>query len=509
MMYALTRFNIDEFVDALKVFIEESDVANIELLATRLAPYRVEVAQVDSSSGEHFRPKLVLEKSTFLSDYVLDANRTPRPPPTSVPKESTFNCPPCPLQNVLPTVHPEVSEATAVEFGPPKQGSSNCPNQTASEPGIVLDYGYDSHLISMGQNMSHFKDGRRALYSASESSEMQVDLCQPTPLDLNVQTNLGQELLTDISYSPATESLGTFSNIVGELEALPVETIRGNDEAVWSLESMEESFPTGRLSHVSSPLWHRGTPEATQPSPMGNTSAGPIMVSDYIRSDCASFLETHLPRWTKNGLWHHAEILNPIGNTVGIEKMKDAYSCICQLELEMEDDPIRTRVALVLLHQGYETALQGCKLKKYRNHTILPAVGRGDATTMIDDMLKSIHNNWDEFTAEVKAKMRANFHNKKRFGKRWSILVNVLGPGILFCCSLDLARKVTTTTITTKQLETISVVANTCNGSIVKVLDLINPVAECLLRDEGYNDYDLTQVLTSIRNETVFAHYMS
>jgi hypothetical protein len=105
----------------------------------------------------------------------------------------------------------------------------------------------------------------------------------------------------------------------------------------------------------------------------------------------------------------------------------------------MSDDLVRNRMALIQLHLEYTQAHQE------RRHTSpstrnISTVGRGDASTAIDHILKNIHEGWETLDQRRRTELRAKFHDRKKLGKRWSQLADALGPGILLTCSNKLAN---------------------------------------------------------------------
>lgn len=154
-----------------------------------------------------------------------------------------------------------------------------------------------------------------------------------------------------------------------------------------------------------------------------------------IRSDFIQFLEMNLPRWGQYGLWGRDKVRLTTSAQAHL-KLQHAYSYVCSLDSRMKEDAIRSRMAIVLLYLEFERICQGTKSRQARIKT---AVGRGYISCMIDNILESTHPEWRTSNNRAKANMRAHFHNQKRYGKRWWILVNGLGHGILLLCSSRLA----------------------------------------------------------------------
>jgi hypothetical protein len=83
----------------------------------------------------------------------------------------------------------------------------------------------------------------------------------------------------------------------------------------------------------------------------------PIELSESInpiRGDYVEFLKTNLPRWNQQGLWYQTPLSNPGKDKSGSESLESVYHFVCQLDMRMDDDPIRKRVALILLYLEFE-----------------------------------------------------------------------------------------------------------------------------------------------------------
>ena len=61
--------------------------------------------------------------------------------------------------------------------------------------------------------------------------------------------------------------------------------------------------------------------------------------------------------------------------------------------------------------------------------------GRGLATPVIDYTLRRIYKHFDQLAGTRQKELRAEFHDNKRFGKRWERLARSIGYGILIVCS--------------------------------------------------------------------------
>lgn len=174
---------------------------------------------------------------------------------------------------------------------------------------------------------------------------------------------------------------------------------------------------------------------------------------NILCEDFYSLLESELPRWTRDGLWHETsqKLSDPNSltmsttNTLPVpssySKLERAYLAVCQLNSRMGDDMVRNRIALIQLHLEYTGIQQGQRLTSPSTR-IESTVGRGYASQAIDRILENIHEGWATLTPRRRAELRARFHDRKKYGKRWSQLATALGPGVLLICSTKLASAV-------------------------------------------------------------------
>ena len=163
----------------------------------------------------------------------------------------------------------------------------------------------------------------------------------------------------------------------------------------------------------------------------------PAEIERYIRSDCASYLHSNTERWLKNGLWYQTEFPNPRGADPSCEGLRLVYSCICRLETRIEDDAIRNRTAIIVLHERFERNVQ--KAAAAYQRTAQTSRGRGYASLLVDKILAQIHgHDWATASLRRRKELRAKFHDRKRYGKRWSTLSRAAGQGILFLCAQQL-----------------------------------------------------------------------
>ena len=183
-----------------------------------------------------------------------------------------------------------------------------------------------------------------------------------------------------------------------------------------------------RLAHTP---WIEENPAAKEDSVVKAAS------QNILRADYLQFLETALPRWKSDAFWTDLQSLKSSVGASAFSELALAYSSVCQLEIRMVDDAIRNRMALIRLHLEYTKAYE-------RQSQIGQAksIGRGGASVIIDTILESIHNEWRNFDYKRKSDLRVRFHDRKRYGKRWLLLSETLGPSILLVCSSKMANMV-------------------------------------------------------------------
>ena len=177
-----------------------------------------------------------------------------------------------------------------------------------------------------------------------------------------------------------------------------------------------------------------------------------MVFKDYIREDFLPLIETNLPHWKKHGLWYESALSDPHQGKSGYESLETLYSCMCDLDQRQDHDPIRKHATLFLLDSRYKEALEDWKTHKPKKYKQSIGIGRGDASAMIDNILSNMHPGWEKYDPRRRTDIRARFHDEKRYGKRWSILVASLGPSILFLCSPQPAKMVYVVLLSTRSV---------------------------------------------------------
>lgn len=186
-------------------------------------------------------------------------------------------------------------------------------------------------------------------------------------------------------------------------------------------------------------------PRSRKASKDSPDSLGDLIVQCLSRNvlceDFHTLLESELPRWTREGLRNDA-LQNTTHPNSPRSKLEMAYLAVCQLNSRMSDDLVRSRMALIRLHLEYTETHRARQYHAAGGGRDASTVGRGGASHVIDGILRNIHEGWEALDAARRAKLRAKFHDRKRYGKRWAQLADAFGHGILLICSSKLANAV-------------------------------------------------------------------
>ncbi|OAR02777.1 hypothetical protein LLEC1_02918 [Akanthomyces lecanii] len=379
-----------QLVEAVKLFLDTASSTQIDSLLDRLRPYRTETRQFWTAEGTiEYKDTLVIEglmdfggSQPFGFSALLDSGSTA--------KEST--------------------ESSASQY--------------ASTQGAQLP-------------------------DPSSSTNYALGVVAPEHgLDVADSLSLGgfQGLLCDSVSSQGTFAEDVFDTAVDAVTAVTADNNIG-------MAHFSQSTLSGTL-----PYWLNSSGDSAQP-PANSTDATltedlvgvkkrnagesrglQLSFVNCIREDVVPFLIQNVGQWSEEGLWHE-ELPSDQLATPSEGGLVHVYSCICRFDSRKEKDTIRSRAAMVILHAKYD-ALVTEKPPEQQLCIEGARRGRGYASVMVDRLLRSIHPGWETANKEQKAELRAKFHERKRYGKRWSVLASQLGYGILFLASSKLAAAV-------------------------------------------------------------------
>ncbi|KAH8659908.1 hypothetical protein BX600DRAFT_513568 [Xylariales sp. PMI_506] len=267
--------------------------------------------------------------------------------------------------------------------------------------------------------------------------------------------------------------------------------------------------PQSHISDHRSPKRKKNTHSSDDPAKLMITNLSQHVLCD----DYYSLLGSELPRWVREGLWQEKPLKQAEFNSTSVAvmsaksskalppsyaKLERAYLTVCQLYSRMGDDMIRNRAALIQLHIQYTETHQE-RRHAVSNLRTPSTVGRGNASHVIDCILENIHEGWATFDRRRRAELRAQFHDRKKYGKRWAQLANALGAGILLICSTKLANAVRSTAVTAKMLEETIERIKATKPDVVEILSIVSPVAEQLLKSECSEQAEVANVLLQVQ----------
>ncbi|KAG6214738.1 hypothetical protein E4U50_008357 [Claviceps purpurea] len=235
-------------------------------------------------------------------------------------------------------------------------------------------------------------------------------------------------------------------------------------------------------------------------SDMTSTCKVTSMVQTCLRPDYRQFLQANLPRWVRNGLWHNNWSNSGDNGTRSdrFANLQRVYSCFCQLDVRMKDDSIRSRMVMVLLHLEFEKMYHDWKCGKVELLEPMTSMGRGNISAVIDQILEKTHPEWSLAEPKQKAEFRAKFHNRKRHGKRWWMLMDTLGPSVLLLCSSRFAGAMKNTTVTASMIRELPAAIHDSAPRVTQVLNVMNPIAKSLFYDRGYENFAVDKVLAQL-----------
>ncbi|PYI11209.1 hypothetical protein BO78DRAFT_303817 [Aspergillus sclerotiicarbonarius CBS 121057] len=152
-------------------------------------------------------------------------------------------------------------------------------------------------------------------------------------------------------------------------------------------------------------------------------------------------------------------------------------------------------MALIRLYQEYEKICESGKKHKRRPSL---GVGRSDASRIIDEILQSHHRDWDMLDDRKRSALRASFHERKRYGKRWSLVVDGLGYGGILLCSQRMVNMIHNSSVTLKTLDAVIKDIRSYHPDVMHILDMVKPLADDLL-GRGRISCDASGILRKIQ----------
>lgn len=154
----------------------------------------------------------------------------------------------------------------------------------------------------------------------------------------------------------------------------------------------------------------------------------------FLREDAKDFINTFCRRWDAEDPWSRFPTSNPVIGMSLTEKIFKSLQCAETITADSLVEPIKLRMARVLLYHQYEQ-----NLIELRQNSISPtrlSSGKGLASIAKSVILERIYGSqYKNLTAHAKQKRENSLKWHTRIGKRWSYVTSQLGVGIILTCS--------------------------------------------------------------------------
>ncbi|KAG5951669.1 hypothetical protein E4U53_002539 [Claviceps sorghi] len=468
--------NVRLLGDAVNFLLDANDTTSLSVLASRLAPFRIDLKETLVGETLSLQPVLVFEDGYNARDNGILSPRAGHL---------------CPRSGRGLDAH--------LAF----DGASGTPNESLYDSwdlfgfenalsGSDLDcqaYAQDESMLELETQQEtnhriHSRSGSRC--HASSEAAMLDHMIYPCrqhgqPGSLSAATAGNASSILNMTPVAATERPGLRGQDTRHGQASPAS---GRNHEADGRERTQEK--NGKASRFLADA----TPCKVLP-----------MVRTCLRPDHDQFLKTNLPRWVRDGLWHNDwSQSHGAGSRPGrFANLQRVYSCFCQLDVRMRDDAIRGRMVMVLLHLEFEKMYHDWRSGRVKLAGPVTSMGRGNISAVIDSILEKAHPEWCLADSKQRAAFRAKFHNRKRHGKRWWMLMDALGPSVLLLCSSRFAGAMKNTTVTASMIQALPAAIQNYEPKVTQVLNVVNPIAKSLFHDRGYRTHAVDDVLRQVK----------
>jgi len=157
----------------------------------------------------------------------------------------------------------------------------------------------------------------------------------------------------------------------------------------------------------------------------------------FLRDDSVEFITSYLDNY-HDGLSQPPRLYLPINGSL-TENFFKSFQCAKLLDRRISVDPIRLRVARILLFLYFERLCQEAQ----ENNKILSLRSKGkDTASVVTDLLvEEICHRKKLSNEEERKQDRRSLQRQKQIGKRWSTLISRVGPSFLLTCSPGFATR--------------------------------------------------------------------
>jgi hypothetical protein len=273
---------------------------------------------------------------------------------------------------------------------------------------------------------------RPQLYRDSVDVDMTSDSCQDESTGEHLE--VGTVATTDLHHRQTKRNHPTILDCVTKRARTPGGTQEQPSSITIHAQSRDNTASHYLRSYDAlTSKYGENTDSGLKPAQVINA----IKVGDsFLLDNPVEFVTTYLEN-CRAGIWNTPVLCPPLNGSIN-ENLFKSFRCAEILDQRTVVDPIRLRVARVLLFWYYEQLHNElCGTPEVLSRC---SPGR-DTASIVTDMLQEeiFHLQKGQCSEQEWQKRRASLQKQKQIGKRWSTLISCIGPGLLLICSPDLA----------------------------------------------------------------------
>lgn len=156
-----------------------------------------------------------------------------------------------------------------------------------------------------------------------------------------------------------------------------------------------------------------------------------------LQADIRSFVDSFCHAWPADGLWNRQPLNKPTHGQTRVEKLFDGVRCAQILKHDSVVDPVRLRMAKIILYHHFERLCIDLPSNKRLRAQL--SRGRDRASVATDMIVRAVYDLEHNTQVDEKTltRYRRCIQKQKSIGKRWCMLANHLGLGVLLVCHPD------------------------------------------------------------------------
>jgi hypothetical protein len=156
-----------------------------------------------------------------------------------------------------------------------------------------------------------------------------------------------------------------------------------------------------------------------------------------LQADIGSFVDSFCRAWPADGLWNRQPLNKPTHGQTRVEKLFDGVRCAQILKHDSVVDPVRLRMAKIILYHHFERLCIDLPSNKRLRAQL--SRGRDRASVATDMIVRAVYDLEHNMQVDKKilTRYRRCIQKQKSIGKRWCMLASHLGLGVLLVCHPD------------------------------------------------------------------------